>query len=229
MTSSAAQRRRSAYAAKAKAKQRRQKVIAIIGLVLFLGVLTYEVPKTLKLIRHSGRPTAAVVPHSQIAAPRRTFPKAFRGAAVDPFVTRNLSDGDPQVGPAVGGHDPFAQPGTPQAQSGSTSSDEPLPQQIVIGTPTKNGPSTRGWIVILASIPTRQGRSSAIAFARSARVNGVSSISVLNSSNRRPLRGGYWVVYTAPVPSLAAAERRAASVHAAGYGSAYLRELVVYK
>ena len=52
---------------------------------------------------------------------------------------------------------------------------------------------------------------------------------MLNSSNRRPLRGGYWVVYTDPVPTLVAAEHRASSVHASGYGTAYLRELVKYR
>ena len=71
--------------------------------------------------------------------------------------------------------------------------------------------------------------TSALAFARAAHRKGIAAISVLNSSNRRPLRGGYWVVYTAPVPTLAGAEQRATSVHAAGYGSAYLRELVKYQ
>jgi hypothetical protein len=233
MSSSVAQRRRSAYKAAAEAKQRRQKIFVIIGAVLFVAVMAYQVPKVLKSI-NSSSPKAAPVAAAPIAvvAPL-TLPKAFRGPAVnDPFATRGLSGGDPQVGPAVGGHDPFAQPATQSAAPPVTPTAPaigPLPQKIVIGTPTKGGAVARGWIVILASIPTREGKAAALAFARSARANGVSSVAVLNSSNRRPLRGGYWVVYTAPVPTLAEATQRAAGVHASGYSSAYLRELVVYK
>jgi hypothetical protein len=225
MTSSVARRRRTAYAAAAAAKARRQKIIAIVGLVLFLCILAYEVPHTLKLFSHSDSSSvSSAAPVASQGSPR-ALPKAFRGASgADPFATRSLADGDPQVGRAGGGHDPFASPGTP-----AVAAAQPLPQQIVIGTPTKNGTALHGWIVILASIPTREGQASALSFARSARRNGLTSISVLNSSNRRPLRGGYWVVYTAPVPSLAAAERRAATVHASGYGSAYLRQLIEYR
>ena len=73
-----------------------------------------------------------------------------------------------------------------------------LPKQIVIGRPGGHRVAKRGWIVILASIPTRNGRSAALSFARGAR-RSVGGLSVLNSSNRRPLRGGYWVVYKGPV------------------------------
>ena len=65
-------------------------------------------------------------------------------------------------------------------------------------------------------------------FARRARAR-VGSLSILNSSRRRPLRGGYWVVYSGPYPTLAAVSRRAGSVHSAGYGSAYIRELITYR
>src|SRR5438046_2682893 len=81
----------------------------------------------------------------------------------------------------------------------------------------------RAWIVILASIPTREGQREAVRFARGARGN-VGALSVLNSSNRRPLRGGYWVVYSGPYPTLGAVSRRAGIVHAAGYRTAYIRE-----
>jgi SPOR domain len=229
-SSSAAQRRRTAYAAAAASKQRRQKVIAIIGFVVFIGILVYEAPHTLKLLRHNGgsAPPASPASSAQEARPR-TLPKAFRGAAgSDPFAIRSLVAADPTIGPASG-RDPFAASGTTDTAPATTAASELLPQQIVIGTPTKNGTTLRGWIVILASIPTREGRASALAFARKARQNGIASVSVLNSSNRRPLRGGYWVVYTAPLPTLAAAGRRAASIHSSGYRSAYLRELIVYR
>jgi hypothetical protein len=85
-----------------------------------------------------------------------------------------------------------------------------------------------GWIVILASIRTRNGQSAAVRFARDARPN-VGALSVLNSSNRRPLRGGYWVVYSGPYSTLGAVSRRAGDIHASGYRTAYIRELIAYR
>ena len=230
MSSSAAKRRRSAYAAAAAAKQRRQKILVIGGSAILVIVLAFQLPKTLKLLQGSKPAAVPVVATPPVDVRPRILPKEFASAAVtDPFAGRSLSGGDPQVGPSIGGgRDPFAQPGS-GAATATVSASQPLPQQIVIGSPTSGGVKTQGWIVILASIPTRDGRSTALDFARKAQRNGLSSISVLNSSNRRPLRGGYWVVYTAPVPTLAGASRRAAEVHAAGYPTAYLRELVVYK
>jgi hypothetical protein len=98
----------------------------------------------------------------------------------------------------------------------------------VIGTPGGNRIAKHGWIVILASIPTSEGEATATRFAASARQNGVDQISVLNSSNRRPLRGGYWVVYTGPFTSLSDVSTRASQVHSHGYATAYIRELIVY-
>jgi hypothetical protein len=126
------------------------------------------------------------------------------------------------------GHDPFAAPSDVAASSTPVAA-QPLPEQIVIGTPTKGGKTIRGWIVILASIPTREGRASALSFARQARRSGIEPVSVLNSSNRRPLRGGYWVVYTGPYPSLSDVSVRAQSVHSSGYRTAYVRELIIYR
>jgi hypothetical protein len=67
-----------------------------------------------------------------------------------------------------------------------------------------------------------------VRFARDARPN-VGALSVLNSSNRRPLRGGYWVVYSGPYSTLGAVSRRAGDIHASGYRTAYIRELIAYR
>ena len=98
----------------------------------------------------------------------------------------------------------------------------------MIGRPGGHRVAKRGWIVILASIPTSNGRRAALRFARGARSN-VGGLSVLNSSNRRPLRGGYWVVYSGPYSTLAAVSRRAGGIHAAGYRTAYIREVITYR
>jgi hypothetical protein len=230
MTSSAAKRRRSAYAAAAAAKERRRKILAIGGSVVFVALLAYEIPHTLQLLNHS-TPAAAVTTTTTAAPTQNVIPKSLQTAKVgDPFAARALVSVDPGVKPSPGGRDPFASTVTQAAAvTQAPAAAQPLPQTIVIGTPTAHGAVDRGWIVILASIPTREGRSSALTFARAVRRSGISSVAVLNSSNRRPLRGGYWVVYTGPVATLGAVQRLASSVHASGYGTAYIRELIVYR
>ena len=89
--------------------------------------------------------------------------------------------------------------------------------------------ASHGWILILASVPTGQGRAKATQVAKQARNHGLTFVSILNSSKSRPLRGGYWVVYTGPYPALGAVNTAAKHVHASGFGDAYVRELIVYK
>jgi hypothetical protein len=98
----------------------------------------------------------------------------------------------------------------------------------VIGRPGGHRVATHGWIVILASIPTGSGRDAAVRFERAARAN-VGWLSILNSSNRRPLRGGYWVVYSGPYSTLGTVSGHAGEIHAAGYRTAYIRELITYR
>jgi hypothetical protein len=229
MTASVARRRRSAYAAAVAAKQRRQKIFLGVLLAGVIALLAWEAPGILHHLK-GGSSVGAPVSVSTPPAHARSLPRAFRGQAGDPFAARALTDGDSQVAPASG-NDPFAAPPTSSSSSSSgatAATVQPLPEQIVIGTPSGRG-AIRGWIVILASIPTPNGRSSAVSFANEARRNGVGSVSVLNSSNRRPLRGGYWVVYTGPVQTLNAVDGLASNVHARGYGTAYIRQLVIYR
>jgi hypothetical protein len=140
----------------------------------------------------------------------------------DPFAGNPRPNQDARAVTA-GGPDPFK--GGSQA---AVSAPRPIPTQIVVGQPGGNRVASHGWIVILASIPSGTGRGSAASFARDARAK-VGSLSILNSSNRRPLRGGYWVVYSGPYGSLEAVSRRAESIHASGYGSAYIREFLAYR
>lgn len=229
MSSTVAQRRRSAHAAAMAAKQRRQKIILIVLLVICIGALAYEAPGVIKRLKgsSSSSTSAVVTPVQTTPAKPRTLPKAFRGPSADPFVQRALTDADPKVGPILG-RDPFVPPPAPGSSAPTASATSPLPEQIIIGKPSGKG-ATRGWIVILASIPTAEGRSSATSFASAVRARGISPVSVLNSSNRRPLRGGYWVVYTGPVATLGEVENLAAHVHTTGYSTAYVRELIVYR
>jgi hypothetical protein len=226
-----APRRRTAYAAKQAAKQKRQRNIAIGGLVLLVIIGIYEVPHTLKLLNHkSSAPPVSVAPVTTPTAPT-VAPTGLKGlpkTGPDPFIQSAITPSDPGIGAAIGGRDPFEHPTavvTPTVQV----STQQLPEKIVIGSPGGGRIAQHGWIVILASIPTDQGRSAANSFASRATQAGVSGLSILNSSNRKPLRGGYWVVYAGPYETLAQVTARASAVHAAGYGTAYIRELIVYR
>jgi hypothetical protein len=103
----------------------------------------------------------------------------------------------------------------------------PIPRQIIVGTPGRRAPRV-GWTVVLASIPTSHSRTQAVRFARSARTHGVRDARVLKSSTRNRLRPGYWVVYSGTYRHLSGVERAAAYVHARGYRTAYIRQLVRY-
>jgi hypothetical protein len=222
MASAAAVRRRgSANNARIAAKQRRQKVLVAVLAAVLAVLLAYEVPHLLK--RSSGNGSAAVPAAAAASIPKKPVSRHGGGIGVDPFAVKSLPDGDAHA-VAGGGPDPF----NASSSSSAATSTAALPSRIVIGTPGGHRVAKHGWIVILASIPTGNGRQAALRFAHGAR-RSVGGLSVLNSSNRRPLRGGYWVVYSGPYPTLAAVSRRADNIHAAGYRTAYIRELITYR
>jgi hypothetical protein len=228
----------TAYAAAAAAKQRRQRIIAAGLVVVLIAVLAYEVPKLLKALNGSGTSSPPVaVPPSPVVLPTSSAKllRAFRRApASDPFVRPVQANRDPAarvVAVPAGSVDPFAAhsgSAPPTQVAAPSAAGGVLPETIVIGTPGGNRKATHGWIVILASIPTAEGKNTATSFATRARARGLSPVSVLNSSNRKPLRGGYWVVYTGPYGTLSAVTTRAGSVHSLGYPTAYIRQLIVY-
>ena len=228
-----APRGRSGYALRKAAKERRQKGIAIVLGVLLVIVAAYEIPNTLHKLNKSSTPESAATPATTPTTPAvvpQAIPKSLqRATATDPFSASLAGSSDPGVGSAiVAGKDPFAETAPPAVAPTQVSSSL-LPEKIVIGSPGGGRVAQHGWIVILASIPTGQGRESAVSFASRARNNGIGSLSILNSSNRRPLRGGYWVVYDGPYQTLAQVSGRASVIHASGYSTAYIRELIVYR
>jgi hypothetical protein len=223
MASAAATRRRgSANNARIAAKQRRQKILVAVLVAALAVILAWEVPN---LRARSSGSTSAAVPAAPAAAAPRHVSRQAGGSGADPFAPKSLSNGDAHA-VSGGGPDPFT--GSPGSSWSAKNSPLALPKQIVIGRPGGHRVAKRGWIVILASIPTRNGRSAALSFARGAR-RSVGGVSVLNSSNRRPLRGGYWVVYKGPYSTLTAVSQRAGTIHAAGYRTAYIRELISYR
>jgi hypothetical protein len=215
-------RRGSANNARIAAKQRRQKILVVVLVAALALILAWEVPN---LRARSSGSSSEAVPAAPAAAAPRHVPRHVSGNGADPFAPKSLSNGDAHA-VSGGGPDPFT--GSPGSSWSAKNSPLALPKQIVIGRPGGHRVAKRGWIVILASIPTRNGRSAALSFARGAR-RSVGGVSVLNSSNRRPLRGGYWVVYKGPYSTLSAVSQRAGTIHAAGYRTAYIRELISYR
>jgi hypothetical protein len=224
MASAAAMRRRgSANNARIAAKQRRQKILVVVLAAVLAALLAYELPQILE--RSSGNSSAAAPAAPAASSPKRVSTHGG-GNGADPFAVKSLPDGDANA-VGAGGPDPFTR-SSASSSSSAASSTAAVPGRIVIGRPGGHRVAKRGWIVILASIPTRNGRQTALSFAHGARRT-VGGVSVLNSSSRRPLRGGYWVVYTGPYSTLTEVSQRAGDIHAAGYRTAYIRELISYR
>ena len=216
-------RRGSANNARVAAKQRRQKILVGVLAGVLAAMLAYEVPH---LLKRSSVSSPVAVPTAPAASTPKHVSRHGGGSGADPFAAKSLPDSDARA-VAGGGSDPFTR-SSASSSSSSASATAALPSRIVIGRPGGHRVAKRGWIVILASIPARNGRHAAQSFAHGAR-RSIGGVSVLNSSSRRSLRGGYWVVYTGPYSTLTAVSRRAGNIHAAGYRSAYIRELVTYR
>jgi hypothetical protein len=244
MSSTAARAQAKAFAKKRAEKERRQVVLVVVLVVVLLAVMAFELPK---LLRSSGSSSTSAPPAAVPAPATPSAATPSRSSAALRAVMKQSSARDvfqrPQitiestlgsVAPPPGLHDPFASPRSIGSEQAPAAPAPPvqvtsLPGTIVLGTPGPGKVAVQGWIVILASIPAGDGQAAAQSFSAKARNAGVTSVSVLNSSSQKPLRGGYWVVYTGPYASLAQVSTAATNVHAAGFGTAYIRELLVYK
>ena len=236
-----AQKRRAAVTA---AKERRKKIFAFGGLGVLVILLVIQGPRILDVFGGSTAPTVAPAPAAPTTVPDDTAPARKALSALppgsDPFATRSLAGNDPAAGDVAtprGLRDPFAAGGSfapapvssPASPAAAPSpAPSPLPRQLVLGTPTAGVVARRGWIVVIASIQTRVGRAYAESFASRVKRSGLGIVSVLDSSTRKPLRAGYYVVYTGPFATLDAVQRSAAHVHAFGYRTAYIREILSY-
>jgi hypothetical protein len=246
MTSTAARRTKARAAAQQRAaKERRQRFMAIGLCGLLVVVLAFEIPKLMKA-GSSGSSSSASAPATPAPEPvaptvdqaqqSKAYKAAMKQQPHDVFTVQGT--GSPttlgSVATPPGLHDPFAAPHSSQAAVAPVTPVAPpktpqLPGKIVLGTPGAGKVAETGWIVILASIPTDAGQSAATSFAKTAGKAGLGKISILNSSNRKPLRGGFWVVYTGPFATLTQVSSAADNDHKSGFTGAYIRELIVYK
>ena len=102
---SLSQRRKSKFADAAVAKQRRQKIIVIVGCVLLVLILAYEVPHTLKMLNKSSAAPAASTAAPSVSSTPATAAAAVTGGKalralrrhnpIDPFSSGQVGGGVP--------------------------------------------------------------------------------------------------------------------------------------
>lgn len=131
---------------------------------------------------------------------------------------------------------------TLETQSTPVTTAEPVPTETVptVTEPTTTTPpppppprnqivewpqGTRGWTVVLNSIPAGQGRAGATAQARDASEAGLAEVGVLRSDAFSSLHPGYFVVFSGIFDTRAQAEQGAAAARNRGYDAAYAREI----
>lgn len=127
--------------ADAKAKAKKQKVLAIIGGVLLLGILAFEIPNTLKLMKQTSGQTEPSVSQSAAttttasttpAATGATTPAA--GSLTPPTLSSSAIASQPASSSGISNSDP-----APAAQEGQLAlldrfaAKDPFAQQVAIG------------------------------------------------------------------------------------------------
>ena len=100
------------------------------------------------------------------------------------------------------------------------------------GTTTTNAsgtvtwpPSKSGYTIVLKSVPTSQGRSQADTAAQDAIDAGLAEVGVLDSTNFSSLNPGWYVVFSGIHDTETEAKNRLSAVRAAGYPTAYVRDI----
>lgn len=106
----------------------------------------------------------------------------------------------------------------------TTVAPPPPPPTTTTQPPPPPPPHPTGWVVVLQSLPA-DARSSAEHTAATARAAALLHIGVLVSSDYRTLRPGYLVVYQGPFANEVDAQGAIRFVRAAGFRSAYVRQI----
>lgn len=83
----------------------------------------------------------------------------------------------------------------------------------------------RGWTIVLFSYPSTTGTTAAYSTAARAGRQGLPEVGVLDSGRFASLHPGYYVVFTGVYSTAAEADAALRSVRAAGFSSAYTRQI----
>lgn len=232
------------------ARERKEKIVLVVGVLVLVLLGAWQGPKTLKQLHGSSVPTTPAAPappsvsggsgsQATAAAPARVDLRAVRAFAVkDPFQPQLGTTAAPSsvstavAPPAVRtSHFVAKDPFVPQLSvtGGNTSSTtSAAPSKGTSKGSSKQPAAATGaaqYIVMVASVPLDEGRKAADAAAAHARGSGVTGVHVVDSSGYPTLRSGYYAVYAGPYRSLGAALQAEQSVRGKGYVSAYTRQL----
>ena len=125
---------------------------------------------------------------------------------------------------------PPAERTTPTLTAPTTSSTgtEPAPPAKTTAPPPalKEWPAGKGgWTVVLASLPTANGRAFALAQARAAEHSGLQAVGIIDSSKYASLHPGYYVLFSGVYTSFDDANTAATTAQSRGYRRAYPRRI----
>jgi cell division septation protein DedD len=110
---------------------------------------------------------------------------------------------------------PTTSTGTEPTPPGKTSAPPPALKEWPTGK--------SGWTVVLASLPTANGRPFVLAQARAAEHTGLQAVGIIDSSKFASLHPGYYVLFTGIYTSFDDANTAATTAQSRGYGRAYAR------
>jgi hypothetical protein len=112
-------------------------------------------------------------------------------------------------------------PTGPSAQQPPAPSPKNLPAPTLKQWPTGQS----GWTVVLASLPTANGRDFALAQARAAEHGGLEAVGIIDSSRFSSLHPGYYVLFAGVYSSFDDANTGSTTARAHGYPRAYPRRI----
>jgi hypothetical protein len=112
---------------------------------------------------------------------------------------------------------PTTPTGTQPAPPGKTNAPPPALKEWPAGK--------SGWTVVLASLPTANGRQFALAQARAAEHSGLQAVGIIDSSKFASLHPGYYVLFSGVYTSLDDANTAATTAQSRGYRRASSRRI----
>src|SRR5207302_546207 len=126
-----------------KAKQKRQKIFVAVGGVLLLGVLAFQVPRTLKML-HPSNPAASAPTTPAATTPTDGVTPPADGSLAPPTLSGGgTSPTSPVAGGALASSDPTPTPQSDQLVSFDRfASKDPFSQQLGPGSPSATTPTT---------------------------------------------------------------------------------------
>ena len=112
---------------------------------------------------------------------------------------------------------------TPTLPTTQTGTGPAPPKQTTAPPPTlKEWPAGKsGWTVVLASLPTANGRPFALAQARTAEHSGLQAVGIIDSSQYASLHPGYYVLFSGVYTSFDDANTAATTAQSRGFRRAY--------